>query len=206
MSNLAIRFTIPIQRYTRTYLYSDNTSRLNNCFFSSKTNPNSCYTSMTNDSKTLLDSGTLDNVREAKRMKFTASSSEHLCPISEHALTDASKDVSGSISTRIAEGTDSRSAADAATHDSGTRKNHTKSMKRSTSVGYAMSGKGKQRDQRKAERRNRRGTRNEPTTEGEDADVPKAPRLPKRQCALLIGFCGSGYSGMQMYAILDHIL
>jgi len=27
----------------------------------------------------------------------------------------------------------------------------------------------------------------------------KAPRFPKRQCALLIGFCGSGYSGMQMY-------
>ncbi|KXN92408.1 tRNA pseudouridine synthase 1 [Leucoagaricus sp. SymC.cos] len=27
---------------------------------------------------------------------------------------------------------------------------------------------------------------------------PKAPRLPKRQCALLIGFCGSGYSGMQI--------
>ncbi|KAF7308256.1 PseudoU-synth-1 domain-containing protein [Mycena chlorophos] len=27
---------------------------------------------------------------------------------------------------------------------------------------------------------------------------PKAPRLPKRMCALLIGFCGSGYSGMQI--------
>ncbi|PFH51845.1 hypothetical protein AMATHDRAFT_141626 [Amanita thiersii Skay4041] len=25
----------------------------------------------------------------------------------------------------------------------------------------------------------------------------KAPRLPKRQCALLMGFCGTGYSGMQ---------
>lgn len=34
-----------------------------------------------------------------------------------------------------------------------------------------------------------------------DADgqpLPKAPRYPKRQCALLIGFCGSGYNGMQM--------
>ena len=28
--------------------------------------------------------------------------------------------------------------------------------------------------------------------------IPKPPRYPKRQCALLIGFCGSGYSGMQM--------
>ncbi|KAJ7066326.1 pseudouridine synthase [Mycena amicta] len=26
----------------------------------------------------------------------------------------------------------------------------------------------------------------------------KTPRLPKRMCALLIGFCGSGYSGMQI--------
>ncbi|KAI5123520.1 hypothetical protein M0805_006680 [Coniferiporia weirii] len=26
----------------------------------------------------------------------------------------------------------------------------------------------------------------------------KTPRLPKRQCALLIGFCGSGYNGMQI--------
>ena len=27
---------------------------------------------------------------------------------------------------------------------------------------------------------------------------PKAFRLPKRLCALLLGFCGSGYRGMQM--------
>lgn len=27
---------------------------------------------------------------------------------------------------------------------------------------------------------------------------PKPPRYPKRQCALLVGFCGSGYSGMQI--------
>ncbi|KAG5647483.1 hypothetical protein DXG03_009418 [Asterophora parasitica] len=48
--------------------------------------------------------------------------------------------------------------------------------------------------------RRRRGTRNdEPAAEGkETSDQPKAPRLPKRQCALLIGFCGSGYSGMQI--------
>ena len=41
----------------------------------------------------------------------------------------------------------------------------------------------------------RRGTRsNNENTDSEN----KAPRLPKRLCALLIGFCGSGYSGMQM--------
>jgi hypothetical protein len=39
-----------------------------------------------------------------------------------------------------------------------------------------------------------RGTLLSPTGEME----PKALRLPKRQCALLLGFCGSGYRGMQM--------
>jgi len=47
--------------------------------------------------------------------------------------------------------------------------------------------------------RGRRGTRNHEVMEGnESTDQPKVLRLPKRQCALLIGFCGSGYSGMQM--------
>lgn len=56
------------------------------------------------------------------------------------------------------------------------------------------------KDERKTGRR-RRGTRNEEAAvEGAVvSDQPKAPRLPKRQSALLIGFCGSGYSGMQMY-------
>jgi len=39
-----------------------------------------------------------------------------------------------------------------------------------------------------------RGTLLSPTGEME----PKALRLPKRLCALLLGFCGSGYRGMQM--------
>ncbi|KAF9808275.1 hypothetical protein IEO21_07918 [Rhodonia placenta] len=43
----------------------------------------------------------------------------------------------------------------------------------------------------------RRGTQER--REGDkSADKPKAPRLPKRQCALLIGFCGAGYNGMQI--------
>jgi tRNA pseudouridine38-40 synthase len=37
--------------------------------------------------------------------------------------------------------------------------------------------------------RARRGTRTEPRPEGEERE----PRLPKRQCALLIGFSGTGY-------------
>ncbi|KAJ6456094.1 pseudouridine synthase [Mycena sanguinolenta] len=52
--------------------------------------------------------------------------------------------------------------------------------------------------------RRRMGTRNDEegtTRAGAGAEAngePKAPRLPKRMCALLIGFCGSGYSGMQI--------
>jgi tRNA pseudouridine38-40 synthase len=83
-----------------------------------------------------------------------------------------------------------------------TRARDAQSMKRSKPEGYARSGKGKQKD--RPERRNRRGTRNEPAVEGEDIGGPKTPRLPKRQCALLMGFCGSGYSGMQMYAFCNH--
>jgi hypothetical protein len=49
----------------------------------------------------------------------------------------------------------------------------------------------------------RRGTRPE-SVEGSEAGSdeegkPKALRLPKRRCALLMGFSGTGYSGMQMY-------
>ena len=59
--------------------------------------------------------------------------------------------------------------------------------------------RGKKGDEKGSERNRRRGTR----PEGEAAPTPedgepKAPRLPKRQCALLIGFCGDGYNGMQM--------
>lgn len=45
-----------------------------------------------------------------------------------------------------------------------------------------------------------RGTRKAATSDGASASTtPSKPRLgPKRQCALLIGFCGTGYSGMQM--------
>lgn len=53
-------------------------------------------------------------------------------------------------------------------------------------------------------RRDRRATSyHKGELSGEVAEIPagpKAPRLPKRQCALLIGFCGSGYNGMQVYA------
>ncbi|KAF8202256.1 pseudouridine synthase [Pholiota molesta] len=62
------------------------------------------------------------------------------------------------------------------------------------------------RNQPKDKNRGRGGrrTRNEEdaakevrlTPEGDP--IPKAPRYPKRQCSLLIGFCGSGYSGMQI--------
>ncbi|KAJ7464571.1 pseudouridine synthase [Mycena latifolia] len=71
--------------------------------------------------------------------------------------------------------------------------------KRRDAAGYPKSRKGKDKDTKNTGRRRR--TRNEEALEdGAASEEPKtsAPRLPKRMCALLIGFCGSGYSGMQI--------
>jgi hypothetical protein len=198
MSKIAFCFTIAIQRHARALLgYPLNANRLSCCFFSSNTNvhSNSWRDNMTDDSssKTQLSDDALDDHRESKRMKFSSDSSDFIHPTSDNpptAATDASDGVLGSVLT-------SPTAVD--THEAKKNLKLAKSIKRSTSVGYAKSGRGKHKDRKTSERRNRRGTRNEPA-EGEDANIPKAPRLPKRQCALLIGFCGSGYSGMQMYA------
>ncbi|KAF9006061.1 pseudouridine synthase [Cyathus striatus] len=78
-----------------------------------------------------------------------------------------------------------------------------------TSVGESSStqlqGKGREKYTNAGKKNNRsrpgrRGTRNQEEEDKlrDDADRPRAPRYPKRQCALLIGFCGSGYSGMQI--------
>lgn len=40
---------------------------------------------------------------------------------------------------------------------------------------------------------------------GTSTSSEKTPRLPKRQCALLIGYCGSGCSGMQMYVLCSYL-
>ena len=64
-------------------------------------------------------------------------------------------------------------------------------------------------DKRKGEKKNGRGRGGRRTRNEEDAEkkvqvsadgepIPKALRYPKRLCALLLGFCGSDYSGMQM--------
>jgi hypothetical protein len=54
--------------------------------------------------------------------------------------------------------------------------------------------KGKQNEKNKG---TRRGTRSQ--VEG-DPDRTRTPRLSKKQCAILIGFSGTNYAGMQMYA------
>ena len=57
-----------------------------------------------------------------------------------------------------------------------------------------------QADQKQKKKKGRgRGRQRQEPAEGEESTEPKTPRLPKRQCALLIGFCGTGYSGMQLY-------
>lgn len=64
-------------------------------------------------------------------------------------------------------------------------------------------GKGKEKE-KKDRRRGTRGVQSRTDSDGQTprTDEPKAPRLPKRQCALLIGFCGAGYNGMQMYVYI----
>ena len=61
-----------------------------------------------------------------------------------------------------------------------------------TSEAKQRSQKGKQNEKNKGRRR---GTRPQVV---DDADRPRTPRLPKKQCAVLIGFSGTGYAGMQM--------
>lgn len=67
-------------------------------------------------------------------------------------------------------------------------------------AGWAKSRRGKPKDAKNRGRR--RGTRHPDAQDKEEGEEqgPKIPRLPKRQSALLIGFCGTGCNGMQMYA------
>lgn len=62
----------------------------------------------------------------------------------------------------------------------------------------------KSRKQKKFEKRadrkeRRRATLRPDGEERAESSEPKGPRLPKRQCALLVGYSGAGYNGMQMY-------
>ncbi|KAJ6620637.1 pseudouridine synthase [Mycena sp. CBHHK59/15] len=70
--------------------------------------------------------------------------------------------------------------------------------KRRDAAGFPKSRKGKEKDTKNSGRR-RRSRNDEAQGESVDAsEESKAPRLPKRACVLLIGFCGSGYRGMQI--------
>ena len=54
--------------------------------------------------------------------------------------------------------------------------------------------------EKRADRRERRRATLRPDGEERtESSEPKGPRLPKRQCALLLGYSGAGYNGMQMY-------
>ena len=81
-----------------------------------------------------------------------------------------------------------------------------KSKKKRDVAGYPKSRRGKEKDNKNVGRRRRDhpGTNEVDVAEATEADlrdVPgaeKAPRLPKRQSAILLGFCGTGCAGMQM--------
>ncbi|CAL1714564.1 unnamed protein product [Somion occarium] len=61
-----------------------------------------------------------------------------------------------------------------------------------------QSKKQKKLEKRSDRRSRRRATLRPDGEEHAESLEPKAPRLPKRQCALLIGYSGAGYNGMQM--------
>ncbi|KAG8220964.1 hypothetical protein J3R82DRAFT_2469 [Butyriboletus roseoflavus] len=72
---------------------------------------------------------------------------------------------------------------------------------RRDAAGWAKSRKGKEKQTRNVGRR--RGPRHAgpsetPKNEELEDEGPKPPRLPKRMTALLLGFCGTGCSGMQI--------
>jgi tRNA pseudouridine38-40 synthase len=78
-----------------------------------------------------------------------------------------------------------------------------KSQKRRDAAGYAKSRQGKDKGNRNIGRRRRDDPETSKagavTSEADPQDAPeKAPRLPKRQSAILLGFCGTGCAGMQM--------
>ena len=64
--------------------------------------------------------------------------------------------------------------------------------------------KGKEKEKKRAGRgrRPREEVERPPQLDADGNPIPKALRYPKRQCALMLGFCGSGYSGMQMCVLL----
>jgi hypothetical protein len=186
ISKIALQFHIASR--TRSYLFKASRLSGHACIHS--------YYDMTSNVNKLL-SDVLDDPRESKRMKFSSDALGPAHPPESpwNAPIDASPAVSSPIMVNQSP-SDGRN-----TGTCGAAKKVAKSMKRED---HARSGKGKKKDRQNPERRNRRGTRNEPAVEEGDKGDPKAPRLPKRQCALLIGFCGSGYSGMQMYASCNY--
>lgn len=71
-------------------------------------------------------------------------------------------------------------------------------------VGEEKASSAQKRKRKEKKKRVGRGRRPREEVERVDADgnpMPRTLRYPKRQCALLLGFCGSGYNGMQMYDI-----
>jgi hypothetical protein len=89
-----------------------------------------------------------------------------------------------------------------------------RSQKKRDASGYPKSRRGKEKDNKNVGRRRRdhHPGRNEAgdaeATDADPRDVPeaeKSPRLPKRQSAILLGFCGTGCAGMQMSVSDYHI-
>ncbi|KAI9510491.1 pseudouridine synthase [Russula earlei] len=97
---------------------------------------------------------------------------------------------------------DMQSTIDANPHTSSTDtpRSGKEFQKRRDAAGYPKSRKGKEKDGKNTGRRRRdypEAGAGISDPDGREA-LEKAPRLPKRQSAILLGFCGSGCAGMQI--------
>jgi len=121
------------------------------------------------------------------------------------------QDTSQSSSKRVKADTQPRMGANPPNSSPDTPQSSKKAQKRRDAAGYPKSRQGKEKDGKNVGRRRRRDgppeTRevaDDVASEADTRDVPvseKPPRLPKRQSAILLGFCGTGCAGMQMSVV-----
>ncbi|KAG1788258.1 pseudouridine synthase [Suillus plorans] len=120
-------------------------------------------------------------------------------PPAKRPITEVQAGISESFKRARIEHEEPEKTLDATEHEgpSDTPAADTKQGKRDA-AGWAKSRRGKAKDTKNKGRR--RGTRDQDKDgekEGEEQS-PRVPRLPKKQSALLIGFCGTGCNGMQI--------
>ncbi|QRW17364.1 tRNA pseudouridine synthase A [Rhizoctonia solani] len=141
-----------------------------------------------------------EGVAQEKRPKFDESDLAKPDAIIKSAGSTSSVQAASTIV--ISEAPDGAPAGPGACNSNDPEDSTTSSSKRKNKT---RGGRGRGRDQRARTERNAerkgswasRGTRNN-EDKPVDGGQERAPRLPKKKVAVLIGFCGTGYNGMQI--------